>query len=262
MHQDLGQITNIYSKGEGRFSQGMEVLPLFVLPMVLMPGEVQELRIFEPRYRQMLDDCLLDEKNFGLVLNDPFEPINSWDGPRRHGCEVEILHHETKGVHHFIQIVGRRRFTVHNVIAPALPPMSDPLFEGRFEEDGLLPDLQSLLEFVPEEVEHSKLYISAEVEYLAQYEPLSIEQQVSIKELLNNVLTRIGLVLRIKEEMLEPWIKERIENSVDESPDSISTVSTLVLNELETKQQVLSCDTVEEAVEELLFHASAIQEEE
>ena len=24
-------------------------LPLFVLPMVLMPGEVQELRVFEPR---------------------------------------------------------------------------------------------------------------------------------------------------------------------------------------------------------------------
>ena len=69
----------------------MEVLPLFVLPMVLMPGEVQELRVFEPRYRQMLDDCLLDEKNFGLVMNDPFEPTNSWDGPRQHGCEVEIF---------------------------------------------------------------------------------------------------------------------------------------------------------------------------
>ena len=32
-----------------------ETLPLFVLPMVLFPGELQELRVFEPRYRQMLD---------------------------------------------------------------------------------------------------------------------------------------------------------------------------------------------------------------
>ena len=80
-------------------------LPLFVLPMVLMPGEVQELRVFEPRYRQMLDDCVLDGRNFGLVLNDPFEPTNHWDGPRTYGCEAEILEHDTKGSNHFISIV-------------------------------------------------------------------------------------------------------------------------------------------------------------
>ena len=64
----------------------MANLPLFVLPMVLLPGEVQELRVFEPRYRQMLDDCLLDGLNFGLVLNDEFQSVNYWDGPRTHGC--------------------------------------------------------------------------------------------------------------------------------------------------------------------------------
>ena len=48
-----------------------ETLPLFVLPMVLFPGELQELRVFEPRYRQMLDTCVLDERPFGLVMNDP-----------------------------------------------------------------------------------------------------------------------------------------------------------------------------------------------
>ena len=53
-----------------------EELPLFVLPMILLPGEVQHLRIFEPRYKQMLDDCLLDEKNFGLVLNDDFSKVD------------------------------------------------------------------------------------------------------------------------------------------------------------------------------------------
>ena len=58
---------------------GVDSLPLFVLPMVLMPGEIQSLRIFEPRYRQMLDDCLLtddeistDEKNWNIQFSDPF----------------------------------------------------------------------------------------------------------------------------------------------------------------------------------------------
>ena len=65
-------------------------LPLFVLPMILLPGEVQQLRIFEPRYKQMLDDCLLDKKNFGLIMNDEFVKTNGWDSPRNYGCEAEI----------------------------------------------------------------------------------------------------------------------------------------------------------------------------
>ena len=64
---------------------GSESLPLFVLPMVVLPGEIQQLRIFEPRYRQMLDDCLLDEKNFGLVLDDNSTLYNGWNGPRKIG---------------------------------------------------------------------------------------------------------------------------------------------------------------------------------
>ena len=76
----------------------------------------------KPRYRQMLDTCILDERPFGLVMNDPFEPTNGWDGPRRHGCEAIILNHETRGVNHFITITGGRRFFVENVIEPALPP--------------------------------------------------------------------------------------------------------------------------------------------
>ena len=188
----------------------MVALPLFVLPMVLMPGEVQELRVFEPRYRQMLDDCLLDEKNFGLVMNDPFQPVNGWDGPRQHGCEVEILHHETKGSNHFLQIVGRRRFTVLNIAKPALPPFSDPMFESLVGEDGLLPDLQALLEMIPEDVEHSKLYISADVEYHSQEEVTSLEHQDILKKILDHVLHRIGTVLRIEEETLMQWVKERV----------------------------------------------------
>lgn len=240
----------------------MSPLPLFVLPMVLVPGEIQELRVFEPRYRQMLDDCLLDEKNFGLVMNDPFQSVNSWDGPRQHGCEVEILHHETKGSNHFLQIVGRRRFTVTSIIEPALPPLSDPMFEFHDEEDGLLPDLQTLLELVPEDVDHSKLYISAEVEFHPPEEETTIEQQDILKNILDHVLHRIGAVLRIKDDVLMQWVKERVDNSVSEDPNSVYTVCTLIVNELESKQQILACATIEEAIEELLHHVEMIQEEE
>jgi len=33
-------------------------LPIFPLPLVLFPGASQLLHIFEPRYRQMLSDCM------------------------------------------------------------------------------------------------------------------------------------------------------------------------------------------------------------
>ena len=240
----------------------MSALPLFVLPMVLMPGEIQELRVFEPRYRQMLDDCLLDDRNFGLVMNDPFQPTNGWDGPRQHGCEVEILHHETKGSNHFLQIIGRRRFTVRNILEPALPPFSDPIFESLVGEDGLLPDLQTLLEMVPENSHHSKLYISAEVEYHSYEEETTTEQQDILRSILDHVLKRIGTVLRVEEETLMQWVKERVDSSVSSDPNSVYIVSSLVVNELESKQQILASDTLEEAIQELLNHLEMFQEEE
>ncbi len=240
----------------------MQTLPLFVLPMVLMPGEIQELRIFEPRYRQMLDDCLLDEKNFGLVLNDPFSPTHSWDGPRSYGCEAEILHHETKGSNHFVQVIGRRRISVRSVQPPALPPFNDPMFESVIEDDSILPDVQELLEMIPQDSEHSKLYISAEVDYLDTEEVISEEQQVVLKSIMTHVLSEIGTMLRIETELLDKWISDKVEKSVDSSSDSLYVVASLVLSQLEAKQQILECNTLDEALEELLHHVAMGQEEE
>lgn len=240
----------------------MPSLPLFVLPMVLMPGEIQELRIFEPRYRQMLDDCLLDEKNFGLVMNDPFRPSNAWDGPRSHGCEAEILHHETKGSNHFVQIVGRRRFTVGQVTPPALPPFSSPMFETVLDDDGILPDVQELLEMIPDDAQHSKLYISADVEYHPLDENISEEQQTILKDLMTHVLNRIGVVLRIEDELLEQWVAERVNRTVDHDADSVYAVAALILSTLEAKQNILASPTLDEAIEELVHHVALVQEEE
>ncbi|MDE0857252.1 MAG: LON peptidase substrate-binding domain-containing protein [Candidatus Poseidoniaceae archaeon] len=237
-------------------------LPLFVLPMVLMPGEVQELRVFEPRYRQMLDDCVLDNKNFGLVMNDPFEPANHWDGPRSHGCEAEILEHDTKGSNHFLSIIGRRRFIVEEVIAPALPPFEHPSMEALNEDDGLYPDLQTLLSHVPESSTHEKLYIAANVRYYEDEAPTSDEHQTMLREILDGVLKRIGAILRIDDTTLDSWVAERVDHVIDEKPTSVFTVAALVLNGLEAKQQVLASADAEEALAELNHQLSSFYEEE
>jgi Lon protease-like protein len=57
--------------------------PLFPLGIVALPGELIPLHIFEQRYRTMMNECLDDEKEFGIVwLAD--------DGLREIGCACEI----------------------------------------------------------------------------------------------------------------------------------------------------------------------------
>lgn len=41
-------------------------IPLFPLNTVLFPGGSLSLRIFEPRYLQMVADCLRNEQPFGI----------------------------------------------------------------------------------------------------------------------------------------------------------------------------------------------------
>lgn len=43
------------------------LLPLFPLDLVLLPGAALPLHIFEPRYREMIAECLTQKREFGVV---------------------------------------------------------------------------------------------------------------------------------------------------------------------------------------------------
>jgi ATP-dependent Lon protease len=58
-------------------------LPIFELPLALVPDERVPLHIFEPRYRAMIGACLEDETPFGIVLADDL-------GPREVGCSARV----------------------------------------------------------------------------------------------------------------------------------------------------------------------------
>ncbi|HYX53896.1 MAG TPA: LON peptidase substrate-binding domain-containing protein [Candidatus Limnocylindrales bacterium] len=45
----------------------MSLLPLFPLDLVLFPGAPLPLHIFEPRYKEMIAECLQQKKPFGMV---------------------------------------------------------------------------------------------------------------------------------------------------------------------------------------------------
>jgi len=57
--------------------------PLFPLGIVALPGELIPLHIFEDRYKTMMNECLQEEKEFGIVwMSD--------DGLRENGCACAI----------------------------------------------------------------------------------------------------------------------------------------------------------------------------
>ena len=57
----------------------MRLLPLFPLNLVAFPGEKLNLHIFEPRYRQLVRDCLTENLTFGITpyLDDSVQEIGT-----------------------------------------------------------------------------------------------------------------------------------------------------------------------------------------
>jgi Lon protease-like protein len=58
-------------------------LPIFELPLVLLPGEHLPLHIFEDRYKRMVGTALEQDEPFGIVLRDD-------EGARSIGCTARI----------------------------------------------------------------------------------------------------------------------------------------------------------------------------
>ena len=60
------------------------LLPLFPLDLVLLPGVPLPLHVFEPRYKEMIMECLDEKKPFGVVRA-------SSEGVVDIGCTAEIV---------------------------------------------------------------------------------------------------------------------------------------------------------------------------
>ena len=56
---------------------------IFALPTVLVPGELMPLHIFEPRYRELIGECLDTGDQFLLLYSDD-------EGTREVGCTAEV----------------------------------------------------------------------------------------------------------------------------------------------------------------------------
>lgn len=69
---------------------GIKRLPIFPLPVILMPSELMPLHIFEEKYRQMLKDVELERNLFGVNHFDPQEIFVEKPEAGAIGCVAEI----------------------------------------------------------------------------------------------------------------------------------------------------------------------------
>jgi len=150
-----------------------KTIPIFPLDLVLFPNQELPLKIFEPRYKQMIDDCILSNKEFGVCLSSSQMTVSNWEAPHNVGTIAKII--DCKDVdamsgHLHINTKGHNRFRIIRIIPPCLkqPSDYDPFsIEGVQKIDSLHHDAGI----------SEKMYIQAVVELIND-----IDESISLQE--------------------------------------------------------------------------------
>jgi Lon protease-like protein len=88
-------------------------LPMFPLGAVHFPYSVIPLRVFEPRYQRLIDDCLRTDRRFGVVLIERGSEVGGGDQRFSVGTAAEIRAIEDlPDGHRALIAVGTGRFRV------------------------------------------------------------------------------------------------------------------------------------------------------
>jgi Lon protease-like protein len=125
-------------------------IPLFPLPLVLFPGAPLPLHIFEPRYRQLLADCLAGERRFGIVFRP--EGVPERELPPGHvGCIARIESSEPlPDGRSNVLVIGERRFVIERLLTAGAPYHEAMVHDFDDDESTATEELEPLGERVRE----------------------------------------------------------------------------------------------------------------
>ena len=219
-----------------------EIIPIFPIDVVLYPNQKVPLKIFEPRYRQMLDDCMSSNRLFGINIIDGQETEGGWARPVKTGTLVYIIKCEDldlTGSNYYIEILGKKRFNIDNLISPGLDKPAE-----YFPPD--MPSMQTMMK----QTSGEPLYFQAEVTYLDE-----IKGNIDLKDW-NFMLGK--LELRIIEVASKMGIE--FENFTDfvvssglklesATVQDLYTLASMCSLSLETQQNILEAKSSKKIVE-------------
>jgi len=229
-----------------------KIIPIFPLDLVLFPRQELPLRIFEPRYKQLVDDCMIGDGQFGVCLIDESNSINGWNSPKLVGTIAKISKCEDvelDGLQLHIETLGRNSFKIKRIIPPSItqPENYDPLsVEGHQEISELHEKIGT----------GEKMYIQAEVEMIPEIdENISLEKWQILVELWKKKIIKQALPQVVDSHSLDHVLEQYYLNTDTPTIDYIYSLSALGAkdpNELQPILEATSMDELIKRVEELL----------
>ena len=106
----------------------MPVMPMFPLGMVLLPGGILPLHVFEPRYRELVVDCLLEEgePEFGQALITHGSEAGGGDERAMIGTVAQMIKIEALEDGRYAMVtVGTRRIKINSWLPDDPYPLAD-----------------------------------------------------------------------------------------------------------------------------------------
>ncbi len=229
-----------------------KIIPIFPLDLVLFPRQELPLRIFEPRYKQLVDDCMLGDGLFGICLVDSSNLVSGWNGPKTIGTIAKITKCEDvelDGMQLNIQTIGRNKFKIKKIIPPSvgLPENYDPYsIEGH----------QAISDIDEKSQNDEKMYIRAEVELIAEIDDnISLNQWEHLVDLWKKKTVKQALPQIIEPGALDQILTQYYLTTETPTIDYVYSLAALGAEDPTDLQRILEANSIEELiqkVEELL----------
>lgn len=221
------------------------IIPIFPLDLVLFPRQELPLRVFEPRYKQLVDDCVLGDGVFGVSLIDS-KTILGWNAPKDVGTIAKITKCEDvdlDGMQLHIETVGRNKFRILEIIPPALemPQNYDPYtIEGhqKFSED--YEKLGS----------SEKMYLQAKVEMIPEIDSdVPLDKWEKLVELWKNKIVKQALPQIVEPSALNQVLEQYYLTTDMPTIDYIYSLSALGAKDPNELQPILEAETFDELLQ-------------
>ncbi|MDP6964877.1 MAG: LON peptidase substrate-binding domain-containing protein [Acidimicrobiales bacterium] len=149
---------------------GYRTIPMFPLGLVLFPGQVLPLHVFEDRYRIMVEEIIDKDREFGVVLIERGSEVGGGDTRKNVGTLAEIIDSEKSNDGRWLLLTeGTKRIETSRWLEDSPYPRAEVSF---LDEDKFLPhDTQDWLKIVT----HMRRVLAVLAELGDDVAPISID---------------------------------------------------------------------------------------
>ena len=218
-----------------------EIIPIFPIDVVLYPNQKVPLRIFEPRYRQMLDDCMSSNRIFGIGILDNLKTEKGWARPVNVGTLAYILKCEDldfTGSNYYIEILGKKRFSIEKLISPSVEKPKE-----YFSPNG--PSMKQMMK----KSSGKPLYFQANVTYLDEInDDVNINDWIFLLGKLETKIIKIANNMGVEVDDFSDFVTSSGLNLNSAKMQDLYTISSMCSLPIEAQQNVLEAESSKEIV--------------